>query len=191
MAAPTEQLGSPGLNYTEEDPVLTQARELRSQWLDERLNPDGSLPYVGISEDGSVLDSGMPDATMKSYKAYGDDFEQVGNFYLTTQLDPDNPGRTVDHMSWLETSKPGQGYGKAMYLDVLKTLPDSATLVSDKALKPGSYRIWEWLESKQLAVRNEGQINIPDPRDENASTTNEHDTSIFRSTVPGPQAFNN
>jgi hypothetical protein len=152
---------------------LAAARELRNKWLDELLDPAGSLPKVAVVEDGTVLDGSNPTYNMSGYRVYNGNGEQVGLFRLTSEPDADLPGQTVKHLTWIETAS-DQEYDKAMYLNILKMLPDSATLVPDENMEPGPYRTWEWLASNHLAVRNGSEREVVD----------EQAAPAFKSMVP-------
>jgi hypothetical protein len=51
----------------------------------------------------------------------------------------------------------GKGYGRAIYVEILKRLPAGVELTCDgRGVKPDALKVWQWLELNGLAARPEG-----------------------------------
>jgi RimJ/RimL family protein N-acetyltransferase len=162
----------------------------RSHWLESRLDPQHTLPMISYAEDPSALTEDIlpdepyePALNERGYRIYGKDGEPVGKFILGTDANPDNPAETVEHIRWINVAedKQNQGYGKATYLALLKTLPNSATLVSDNSLSDDSMRLWRWLESHGIATQQSDAVHLTD-----RYVKSSDDTAIFTSDVDKP-----
>ncbi len=148
---------------------MDQLIDKRNSWLDRSLNPDNSLPATQVI----LLDGNMQrcDKTLPPNPPLDGN---SGSLYLRIPesenavadmvygQDPSLPGKLiVTDVSALPEFR-GKGFGKRLYLEGLKALPASYSLVSHSMLSEDGERMWKWLvESGVARERNElvqGQI---------------------------------
>lgn len=121
-----------------------QSLEARNAWLDETLNPDGYLPQVKVDSEGSVslvTDGGAVEMLPGWCEYYDPRYctNDTGFAYITRI-----------NLS----STPGQGYGPATYLALMKSLRFGDGLKSGDSLTEDACKIWQCLESKGVATSN-------------------------------------
>lgn len=134
----------------------------RDEWLEQILDPDHTLPAVSFIEDEEVLKSGLGSSptqeagsAQRGYKVYDADNQPVGEFILNAKPDPGGMDMNA-YLSWVSTTRRSEGFGKAMYLAVLKSLPEGLTLASDDKMTEGALGMWRWLESRGVATQQTG-----------------------------------
>lgn len=143
------QKETPSLLDTPED---SWAKQMRSEWLDALLDPDGRLPKVTFGEDSSLVRPEWAEPGLTGYRVYDARQEPVGSFLLETETGIDG-GHTAQ-LGWVEVNKKKQGYGKAIYTTILKSLPSNTTFASHSVLSSEAEPVWQWLKSRHLATED-------------------------------------
>jgi GNAT superfamily N-acetyltransferase len=130
--------------------------EARNRWLEAVLNPSGELPSItfpGYTE--IALPEGSQQATVgQRASAYDADGEYVGYISMTVPVRSAAAvagARAVIEWIELDESHRGRGYGNAMYLELLKSLPLGVGLRSDTTINKGTFLIWEWMRQAGVA----------------------------------------
>lgn len=147
----TESIGSP-----EVDEQAERLRE-RNAWLDQQLNPEGTLPDVDMSLlDGDLRPVGD---TLTGEMIAGN----AGSLYVSVPGTSDTIGDVVygkdvqlpmklifTDVSILPDMQ-GQGYGRRLYLEALKALPPDYGAICHSMLSPDAEKVWRWLVEAGVA----------------------------------------
>jgi GNAT superfamily N-acetyltransferase len=136
------------------DPNIDHLIDERNAWLEQALNPDGSLPSAKVT----LLDGNMQrcERTLPQNPPFDGN---SGSLYLRIPeseeavadmvygQDPSLPGKLIaTDVSALPDFR-GRGLGKRLYLEGLKALPLGYGLVSHSIHDPkgDGDRMWKWL----------------------------------------------
>ncbi len=131
--------------------VLGSAAELleeRNEWLEKQLNPGGSLPKVKLEE--VPLPDGCQSNFLINYEIKDESGQPVGSVKLATPSPTASERGEKAHIQNIQAIQ-GQGFGKATYLELLKTLPMETGLKSSDQLSRGSHPMWRWLVEAGVA----------------------------------------
>ena len=141
----------------------------RNEWLDSCLNPAGELPEASIHGELSFTPlpvhelpfTGITNRlVMKNLEG-----NEIGQLWLEMPIGTDamEPGACaqVEVAEVIERER-GKGYGKALYLAALKSLPPNMGLKCSSHLSKDSFRMWKWLEEKGVA-KHEGAPESLEP----------------------------
>lgn len=123
----------------------------RNRLLDCVLNPDNTLPNVSLRP--TPLSTGPDDKNCIIYNGG----QAIG--YIAHKLPNPYSGKRFATVQGVGLSGDfiggGRHYGRAAYLEVLKSLPKGIALRnSDAGLTKGSLQVWRWLEERGVAVSN-------------------------------------
>lgn len=134
---------------------------LRNQAIEAVLDPEGTLPEVTLVDSYERSPRMNPNGGYDShnYAVYDEDSTHIARISVSTPFGTRAEKRGIATVKFVEI-KPdkqkeykGRGYGRAMYVEVLKALPQGIELECDGSVRPDAYKIWQWLESKGLAER--------------------------------------
>ena len=150
---------------TDESAQTTVAEQLRerNEWLEQSLDPTGSLPKVDIVLlDGNMkhcIDTLPADVPFignagSLYIKMPDTGESIGDAVFGK--DDQTPTKLVmTDASILDTAQ-GRGYGRRLYLEALKALPLGYGLISHSMLTPvDGEGVWQWLIDAGVAKQRD------------------------------------
>ena len=134
--------------------TLTGGWESRAREIEQIIDPDRTLPEIELRVD-LESEGGKAAAAEGAVKklAYDSSGAEVG--VICTR--PSKDDKSVTEVTYVNTSRPGLGYGMAMYLSEIKenisqgkTLTNDPTGVSHSAIK-----IWEKLHALGVAIEEQ------------------------------------
>lgn len=146
---------------------IADAIATRNRVIEERLNPNQSLPeadvypILGANFSENDLQHIFPDGTLLPVEDaineskdvclfLGKDNTIVGSIQLTPDNGLDNNALTIIDTHIGERWR-GQGYGQRLYMELLKTLPAGVEITSHSNLLPDGQRMWNRLVNAGLA----------------------------------------
>jgi len=158
---------SPTLTYQQDpsliDPGVGEASiEHRNQAIEAILNPEGTLPQVTFMDryERSPRQSQRSGIDTHSFAVFAADGVEIARAGVTTpygkqaEKNPTAAINIVEIYPERQGDYKGKGYGKAIYMEILKRLPSGFELECDEGcVKPDAYKIWQWIESRGLAQR--------------------------------------
>ncbi len=136
-----------------------------------------NLPKVSIE---IVPQKNEPKGTFKSESMVIKDGkgEVIGNITLNISRPP--KGEAFAYLNTVNINEElrGRGYGKAVYLELIKFLAAVKLKTSENfGLSRGAYKIWEWLSLNGLAIKiAEGEVN--EATDNDQYSTAEYETIV-------------
>ncbi len=134
----------------------------RNQAIEAVIDPEGTLPKVTFVDRYERSPRQTPDSGIDNHNfaVFTEGGVEIARAAMATpygrraEKEGDSKIDIVEIAANKQEDYKGKGYGKAIYMELLKRLPAGIELACDgRGVSPDAYKKWQWLESLGIAAR--------------------------------------